>query len=890
MNKILAFGLFLAISFTATSARADRVLNALSQLQKNEFSKAKELIDKELEKETQSAGAWQVLSLYYFSEKNPAYSIDSAYASVLKAIEFFPQNNPKDTATWAKKYISLSTAHKLKADIEAAAFIEAQKNKQITDVQLFIERFPTASEILQAIKIRNEWAWQNALQINTIEAYQAFLNNYPEAEQKNQAISVRDKLIFNQETQSARLSNYEKFISQYPDNQEVDKAIERIFFLKSLSHRLSFYEQFIQNFPQHPSSRKAWDWIGVLGAKELTINDFLNKYPDYPHRAVWEQLAGLHNRQFYPYLENESYGYLDEIGEKHIKAELDNVPKNHLCETIQPDYLIFQKNNLFGLMNKIGQILIPAQFDRIEALSQGLYRVSKNAQVGLYLQSGLELISPRFDLLEYLNPQFLKFRKNRRWGIVSVNGEMIIEPKFLEIEAVNEHFTAAREPDGYIIMPTESLIQKATEKIENFIGPVEKVDLAAPYFLKIEKDGKWGIFDNLGQLALGIDNQEVNYLSGLGWAIRKDTFWIVKDLNFQNLSETQFEKVISSSSLIGLKSNGKWGVMDGKGQLIKNFENDSLAFIGDILLLYKGKKITAEFTANPSAKLLDISLLRNIRAEKAEQANSPIWLYFEDAQRRKGLYDQMGQNILPPKYQNLYSLNDKYINIQLNNRFGLIDNQGKILLNPKYDGISVASANRLILLSNGKYGFFQTEPSVLIDPIYEVIPRFFGDSTQNFRFIVKKNGYYGVVDDKGKNILGFDFQAIEYWQDSLALVQQKSGQWIFYDFTKKALKNKINDTTKIVFEEAKIVYRSAEESIALVKQNKLYGFWSSARGEILPPTFEVINNMSKGQRPFFVAEQRKGRNRYQITYLNHLAKIIWQADLPEIEYFKLLCE
>jgi hypothetical protein len=75
-----------------------------------------------------------------------------------------------------------------------------------------------------------------------------------------------------------------------------------------------------------------------------------------------------------------------------------------------------------------------------------------------------------------------------------------------------------------------------------------------------------------------------------------------------------------------------------------------------------------------------------------------------------------------------------------------------------------------------------------------------------------------------------------------------------------------------------------------VKQNNLWGFWSNQRGEILKPQFEAINLLCKSGRPFWLAERKIERNRYEVTYLNHLGEIIWHKTMNELDYFRLLCE
>ena len=120
MNRMKHFiGLYLMAIFLffGNTAFADRVSNALKQIEKGDFEKAKSLLDKELEKNPTSAGALHIYGLYYFSEANAAYNIDSAYFFVLESIEKYALVDKKDSASWAKDGISIEVAKKLQLTI-----------------------------------------------------------------------------------------------------------------------------------------------------------------------------------------------------------------------------------------------------------------------------------------------------------------------------------------------------------------------------------------------------------------------------------------------------------------------------------------------------------------------------------------------------------------------------------------------------------------------------------------------------------------------------------------------------------------------------------------------------------------------------------------------------
>ncbi|NJO02354.1 MAG: hypothetical protein HC880_12275 [Bacteroidia bacterium] len=290
---------------TAPSVRADRVTNAYKQIQKGEFDKAKEQLDKQLEKDSLSAGAFHIYAVYYFSENNPAYDIDSAYAFVRKAIDYYPQVNEKDLADWAKDDISLDAAYKLKSAVEVKAFSNATQENTVASFQAFLDKFPGAEDSKLAVAYRNKIAWEEAQSLNTLESYQYFINRFPQAEQIPDAIKRRDRFVYNAETQGGRLSDYRQFARNFPDNSYLSEAIEQIYVLRSVDHSIKNYHDFAQEYPKSEATKKAWDWLLALYQAEHGINNFIIQYPGYYQPDYLEKISQVDRLQYVPVYEQE---------------------------------------------------------------------------------------------------------------------------------------------------------------------------------------------------------------------------------------------------------------------------------------------------------------------------------------------------------------------------------------------------------------------------------------------------------------------------------------------------------------------------------------------------------------------------------------------------------
>ena len=49
--------------------------------------------------------------------------------------------------------------------------------------------------------------------------------------------------------------------------------------------------------------------------------------------------------------------------------------------------------------------------------------------------------------------------------------------------------------------------------------------------------------------------------------------------------------------------------------------------------------------------------------------------------------------------------------------------------------------------------------------------------------LVNKSGTYGVVNTANKAKIPFKFSQIQFWNQNQALVETKSGDWTFYNFS-----------------------------------------------------------------------------------------------------------
>jgi len=133
--------------------------------------------------------------------------------------------------------------------------------------------------------------WQNATQLNTVEAYKEFLLKHSQSEFSNSARKNIEKLEWESAKRNDNLESYQQFISKYPYSEFTNSAknrIEELEWQMTINiNNIKGYQKFLQKYPSSTFSKQANKKIETLEWEEAkTINShegystFLNKYPN----------------------------------------------------------------------------------------------------------------------------------------------------------------------------------------------------------------------------------------------------------------------------------------------------------------------------------------------------------------------------------------------------------------------------------------------------------------------------------------------------------------------------------------------------------------------------------------------------------------------------------
>ena len=474
--------LLLASAVLITSCHSKR---ALRLLEKRDFVKAEKKLTKALEKDSLSVAAHYGYSLLFSDSLFARYHIDSAHYSVQQAQEDYQALEAPDRKKLAKKLavdsLTLASQH---LRVDSLAFAKATYDSSVSSYQYFINHYPAAPELPEAIRRRNQLAFAIARQRNTYQGYKAFMNIYPQAEQYPLAEERYNTLVFQAKTQAGNLASYRNFLQAFPNSPYRPQAEKAILEISTADNALRSYAHFARQYPNSPLARRAVDVLYHLYQAYYDPQGFLQDFPKLPFADSLRRVMAQEPVLLSPVLQDEHYGFLDGQGRMIVAPQYDAIPEVYRCEGVLTDYLHAATQQAesvrHDILSKQGEVVFSFNTSPDEAppplektvidLGSGLLWITQGEQQTVVHQSGYTVISAfegvtAVDLLPSAladsatlrTPvQFLAYQVDGQWGLKSLLGKTLLEPRYDGIETYESFIVLER--DGLLAVTNREAI------------------------------------------------------------------------------------------------------------------------------------------------------------------------------------------------------------------------------------------------------------------------------------------------------------------------------------------------------------------------------------------------------------------------------------------------
>lgn len=149
------------------------------------------------------------------------------------------------------------------------------------------------------------------------------------------------------------------------------------------------------------------------------------------------------------------------------------------------DVVVFSnnKNTLFGLKDKSGNIVVDAQYKKLIRLGTSSWIINKKNKYGIMDSSGNILVEPKFRHVDRMMLKYVKLGNENDYGVYDEKGEIILP---------NEYMTINMLFGGMFLVKKNYKYGVADRNGNIILKPIfDEIYMPKPNIMRIEYNGQW---------------------------------------------------------------------------------------------------------------------------------------------------------------------------------------------------------------------------------------------------------------------------------------------------------------------------------------------------------------------------------------------------------------
>lgn len=821
--KRLIVLLFVAMVPYLSKAQFVSERSALNNIGKQKWDKAKNQLIKILQKDSIHAGAEYVWSRYFFSESNPDFQIDSAYDHIQQALADYRQASGKEREKLLKLPLDSNRLNLHKQRIDSAAFARAQRVNTEAAYLDFLKRFETAAQKEEAIGLRDEVAFKDASTENTYQSFLTYIEKYPESRFAQEAKAKYDRLLFESKTADQKLATFEAFLVQYPQTPYRGEIEQQILEKSTAGGEATSFERFIRKYP---SSSKA-----------TTAKNILYHLLKEDERTLVPVLAGdsirtvqvLEKQYLVPFLKDDKFGFMNERGEEMIKASATEIPDEYVCGNITDELLIADGK----IITRSGVVLAKTKAKEIEPLGYGFILLEDDNCVTVMHVSGFIPVRECLQDAKLLAKNYLLLKKNNRWSVYTLTGRQLMPFEYEDIKLFGE-VVGFKKTGKMRLVKIKDLAKIADQQPPTFSKEYEYVKYWNDGMVWVKNGAEEAVLTQSLNEWIKPARQQITP-AFFGAISQTAAGYVLHDLHTG--ASQHYYRVKVQEPWVLAQQEGVWHTVDlpTKNKVGNAF--DSVGFVGPFFI-----GLTKDSMQVHLVKDAVLAFPSHTKVQFLPGKDSLFFLMVDEADK-KVVYNTKAEKLFSVSADKIEYNNEGYFTLTQKQKKGLLSMQGKLVLKADYDALGPVTNNLVATLKDKKFGLVDLARRKEIKPEYD---KNITGYNRNL-LVTVKNNLCALTGWDNKPITPFEFEEINYWNDSSALVK-KNFQWMIYNFIER----------KVVGEKLrafKWVSNTPQEKIMIVQQENKYGVLSSIRGMIIPATFSDIVNVGSAVQPLYFTEK-----------------------------------
>jgi len=535
---------------------------------------------------------------------------------------------------------------------------------------------------------------------------------------------------------------------------------------------------------------------------------------------------------------------IDQNGNSEMQISPEYIHYSH--KSISDTISIIEKNDMYGLSDHLGKILIPVQYVYLEHWKRDLLIAAKSKDENCedFLSWGIIDFSNKcllpfiYSRLRIINSFFCAYSFSlpikRNYGKLSLDffvpGEE--RPSYVSwIDWYNYHRSI-----HWHLERNDYYEYHISEKISWGLINSEPKEIILPIldYVKTDKQDK----NSTQQKPLN------HYSNGQCFTLESSYNSLIEDNNILQVSH--------NNETTAVNDNGEFILItpEGKEVLISSSQFDWCVPFGG-LNYAKVIKHGLEGKVNTDGNLISLngdSLL--MVPQKYDWAYDFSYGYVPVLIGKMwGIADAIFHLVIPDKYAETKVLSNTFFLVRIEDKYGVVNSENEIVVDVDYDNIEFDN-EVFVVKKNGKEGCVDASNQVIIPPIYDKVFPF-----NNKFFKVKNEDLYGIVNNQHKVVLSSEFNDIQLWG-----VVDTNNNTIPIDADES--NNGICSTLFIIEKQDKS------------NESRLKGLADSGGHILLPPTFysiEIFEELLPSL--FIVVSKKENKSRFQNSSVIAIYKI-----------------
>ncbi|MDF1549663.1 MAG: WG repeat-containing protein, partial [Bacteroidales bacterium] len=575
----------------------------------------------------------------------------------------------------------------------------------------------------------------------------------------------------------------------------------------------------------------------------IVTDDGKNGVVDTKNRIVlpieYQLIKGLTNG--FLLKNNGLYGWANGNGKIILQPKYEDISE------LNPEYLLFKKNEKLGILDNNGRIVVDSQFDAIIPTGNNNLYFVQSFSSGHF---SAEEIQKRF------NKNVVASGKNFRTGIINVHGQILLDTEYyLPIISIDYQTNTiiVEENSSVLVITFEEngkLIDKTSYK--NYIAVKSSPkNNEKNIWVKgnRDKDFYYGLFTpkgsklidyrykTIGQQFLNQQNLVKVYGPGgkigivnqqTGKILLQDVY---KTIYTNDFKESTFGRCI--------KSNGRTILIDSTAHI----REKGIAFMDDFSLKYarinKGGSLTYKDDYTHKLYLDEEKHIVPKRKENQEErdiiCDGGKW----------GVIDSAGEWMITPQYQFIQSCANGSFIAKKSNRWGVVNVNNQLLVDFKYDELRHFYDSAVAYWAGipyykfrikNKWGVIDTKENIIIPAEYDDIEHLKINNKTFFKTLIdRKKIMFGLVNETGKLVVEPNYEFIGRFKEGFSRVKLKQRCWKFINLQMKELPD-----------DCFFDVHDFSEGLAAVKTNKAWGFINGEGKIAIAPQYLETGDFHEG--------------------------------------------